>query len=174
MVFLRNKKEEAGIRVPQGDPQQISFADPGPPVVIEDHGRRLFLIVVYPRGKGLRFPNFDRGWGGQRRRCCVGVRFVRGLSGVGPLAAVSRALGLSPTGSRHPVTLVRLSVLTPPLGGEIAGLPGVVGASGLVTDYGLFREPFSLGAEESPAKNHDEGLRKPRVQSKSRIGRIPT
>lgn len=110
-VLLGDKKQETGFRAAQGHSQQISLINPGPPIMIEDHSRRLFGIV-YPGGKGLGFPNFDRRWDGQERWGGGRGGFVDGLSGVGPLPAVSRALRLSSTGSRHPVNLIHLSDLT--------------------------------------------------------------
>ena len=97
MVLSRDKKEKAGVRVAQGHSQQISFTDPGPPVVVEDYSRRPF-VIMHPRGKGLRFADLDRRGGGQRRRRRADIRLVRGLSGVGPFPTVSRALGLSSAG----------------------------------------------------------------------------
>ena len=110
LVLSRHKKQEAGIRVAEGHSQQISFVNAGPPVMIEDDGRRLFGIV-YPRGKRIGFPDSDGGRRGQERWGRGWDRFVCGLNGVGPVPAVPRALRLSTTG-RHPANVIRLSDLT--------------------------------------------------------------
>jgi hypothetical protein len=64
VVLPRDEEEEAGIRVTQGHPQQITLIDPRPPIMVEDNSRRLF-VIVHPRGKGFRFANFYRWGGGQ-------------------------------------------------------------------------------------------------------------
>ena len=105
MVFLRDEKQETGFRVSKSRPQQITLVYTGPPVVVEDNCGRPFGIV-YPRGECFRISDVDRG---RRSLYHGGVRFVRGLNGVGPPPTVSRALGLSSTRSRHSVGLLERS-----------------------------------------------------------------